>query len=188
MDMNMRTTTHNFRKHLESALSLVKNDPRLLPEDKEDILGFHRHIVAEGLGLARQCKYIGTLRLIYSGSRKPARKWGRSDVEECVRKIESHGYSSWTKHDFRVVIRRFYIWLRGTEDRPPEVKWLKITPGHSNQKLPEEMLTEEEVSKIIAACQKPRDCAFVACLYETGCRPDELGSLHLKNVQADQYG
>jgi integrase/recombinase XerD len=186
--MNERTTTYNYKGQLEATMVRLQKDSGLLPETRSDILGFHRSIVTEGLSLPRQVKYAGTLRLIFSGSRKPARQWTREDIDEFVMKVETGNYSAWTRRDYRVVLRRFYRWLRGTDEYPPEVRRLKVSVSQSDSKLPEEMVSEEEVGRMISASRTPRDAAFLACLYETGCRPDELGSLRIKHVQPDQYG
>jgi len=39
------------------------------------------------------------------------------------------------------------------------------------------MLSEEEIERMINACEHPRDKAMVACLYESGTRISELGAL-----------
>ncbi len=48
--------------------------------------------------------------------------------------------------------------------------------------LPEDLLTEEDVKKIIDVCDNPRDKAFISLLYELGCRIGELGNLRIKHV------
>ncbi len=183
-----RTTTYDFRKLAANAVTNLENDDSVLPANRKEILNFQRHIAAEGLGFARQSKYVCMLRHVFAGCRKPAAKWTKRDVEDFVNRIEAADYSSWTKHDYRVVLKRFFRWLRGTEDYPPEVRALRIGARCMTRKLPEEMLTEEEVGRMVSACQSFRDAAFLACLYETGCRPDELGSLRIKHVHPDQYG
>jgi integrase/recombinase XerD len=55
-------------------------------------------------------------------------------------------------------------------------------------KLPEDMLTEEDVSRLIQMASSPRDKAFVSTLYESGCRISEILFLKFKNVNFDQYG
>jgi len=87
-----------------------------------------------------------------------------------------------------VALKRFYLWLRGKEDYPKEVKWIKTTVKNSNHKLPEELLTEEEILKMIETADHPRDKALISTLYESGCRIGELLALSLKHVKLDQYG
>jgi integrase len=85
-------------------------------------------------------------------------------------------------------LRIFYRWLRQTEDYPPEVKWVKITLKKNNNKLPEEILTKEEVEKLANAADNTRDRAFILTLYESGCRIGELLPIRIKHIQFDEYG
>jgi integrase len=79
--------------------------------------------------------------------------------------------------------------LKGNdEDYPPEIKWLKPRLKNEKHKLPEELLTVEEVERMANATTNPRDKALILVMYETGCRIGELLYLRLKNVQFDNYG
>ena len=78
--------------------------------------------------------------------------------------------------------------MRQTEDYPPEVKWVKITLKKNNNKLPEEILTKEEVEKIANSADNTRDRAFILTLYESGCRIGELLPIRIKHIQFDEYG
>jgi integrase len=85
-------------------------------------------------------------------------------------------------------LKKFFRWLRNSEDYPEEVKWIKARVKNSNPKLPEELLTEDEIRRIVSAAENPRDKTLVLVLYETGCRIGELLSLRIKNIQFDEYG
>ncbi|KCZ71398.1 site-specific recombinase XerD [Candidatus Methanoperedens nitroreducens] len=65
---------------------------------------------------------------------------------------------------------------------------MKISSRKDSRKLPEDMLSEEEIEKMISACEHPRDRALVACLYESGGRISEIGNLKIKHIKFDQYG
>lgn len=89
-----------------------------------------------------------------------------------------------------MVLKTFYRWLKGGEDEqlPKEVSWLKPRIRNRSHKLPEDVLTEDEVLRIAEAATTPRDRALVLVLYESGCRIGELLSLKVKNVSFDDYG
>lgn len=90
----------------------------------------------------------------------------------------------------KVVLKTFYRFLKGGEDEqiPREVAWLKPRMKGRKHKLPEDILSEEEVLKIAQAASTPRDKALVLVLYESGCRIGELLSLKIKNLAFDDYG
>lgn len=67
------------------------------------------------------------------------------------------------------------------------MKWIRVKRSNNN-KLPEELLTEEEVMKLIEATPHTRDKALVAVLWDGGLRIGEAASLKIKNVRFDKYG
>jgi site-specific recombinase XerD/ribosomal protein L40E len=109
----------------------------------------------------------------------------KRDIENLVAGIEQKGYPEWAKHDCKVILRAFYRWLRKC-DYPEEVSWIKIKSSNSH-KLPEELLSFEEVLQMVDAADHVRDKAFILTLYESGCRIGELLCLQIKHVGFDNY-
>jgi integrase len=64
---------------------------------------------------------------------------------------------------------------------------LTMKPAH-NRKLPEDLLTREEVEALINACQNARDRAMISCFYESGARKGELLGTLIKHIQFDDNG
>jgi len=48
--------------------------------------------------------------------------------------------------------------------------------------LPQDLLAEEEIRRLVEAADNPRDRAFIITLYETGGRIGEVGSLRIRDV------
>ncbi len=80
--------------------------------------------------------------------------------------------------------------LEGTENYPERVAWISIRISRSEMPLPSEgdLLTEEDIQKLLHAADHPRDKAFVSMLWESGCRVGEVGNLKLKHNKAMAYG
>ena len=57
-----------------------------------------------------------------------------------------------------------------------------------NSKLPEDLLTEDNVLEMIEVANHLRDKALVATLYETGARIGEMATLKIKHVHFDDFG
>ena len=109
----------------------------------------------------------------------------KEDIFNLVQRIEQSRYSDWTKHDYKAMLRIFYKWLRQTEV-PEEVRWIR--PGRRRKKiLPEELITEEEVKRLVESASSLRDKALILVLYESGCRPGKILTLKIKHVQFDEY-
>lgn len=163
---------HNFSRRLERA-ELSLEEMSLISRRNADLIrGFAKHCAALGLGNPRITKYLNHLKLIAEKLKKDFDKATKEDIEKLVYEIETSNYSPWTKMDYRVIIKRFYRWLRGNdEEYPPEVKWIKTTMKEKDKVLPRDLPTEDEIKRLIDATDNPRDRAFIMTLYETGGGP-----------------
>ena len=96
----------------------------------------------------------------------------------------------------------FYKWLYRDEDKPPsfveKLKNLKVKrpiQEQSRVKKPSDILSVEEVMRMIRACEyeaSPITCkrnkAIIGLLYETGIRAGELLNIKLKDVTPTEFG
>ncbi|MBN1194550.1 MAG: tyrosine-type recombinase/integrase [Methanomicrobiaceae archaeon] len=105
--------------------------------------------------------------------------------------IKGRPFKQNTLHDYILFLKRFYLWMidNGYADVPRE-KVQKIRPPRvdRNTKLPEQLLTKEEIEALIRASLSSRDRALVALLYESGCRIGELARLTWDRIRFDEYG
>ena len=74
------------------------------------------------------------------------------------------------------------------ETYPEKVAWIK--PRHNNRKarLPEELLTKEDIDKLVDATSSVRDKALISMLYDSGCRIGELLTIRIKHATLDSNG
>lgn len=186
--MAKKVDIHGYGARLGNVLKQVKRSKKLSKQDREDILAFADQCAAEGISTGRILKYVYHLRTLSKLLRKSFRNAEREDVMKLVGKLEQSDYREWTKKDFKVLLKKFYKWMRGTDEYPEEVKWIRTTMKSNEKMLPEQILTEEEIGKIAGAADNPRDRALVLVLYESGCRIGELLTLRIKHVQFDDYG
>jgi len=143
----------------------------------------------KGLVQVRVVKYLYTLATIAQWLPEEFNKVTRLDIEKLVNKVERSGYAEWTKHDYRVTLKKFFRWLRHCEDGyPPEVKWIRTTIQKNRTKMPEELLIPEEVQAMITAATTVRDKALIASLYESGCRISKLLNIQMKQIQEHTHG
>jgi len=178
---------HNYQGRLELVLKRIKESP-ISENNKKTIIRFHDNCFSEGLSTARVVRYLYDLIKIENWLGKDFEHAGMEDIKALVCTIEKTSYAEHTKRDLKIILKKFYRWLRGTEEYPPEVRWIKTNIKRNKNKLPEDMLTEDEIEKLINAAEHPRDKALIAVLYESGCRIGELASLKLKNINFDEYG
>ena len=131
--MNRADEVYNYSRTLERELSKLRSNC-LGKENSKTVLRFYKQLTAEGLGIARRIKYLCTLRRIASLLNKPFSKVTKDDIIDFVAKIEQRNYSGWTKHDYKMILKRFYKWLRNfDEGYPPEVSWIRVRSNISNK-------------------------------------------------------
>ena len=152
--------------------------------NKQLILDFVKECSTRELSYARMRFYLAKLWVIIRLlNDKPLDGLSEEDVKNLVSEIRNNGYSDWTIYGYKVVVKQFFRWLKGYQ-----LDWLKITMKNNHEKLPEEILTKDEVERMIANGNSSRDKAIVAVIYESGCRISEFLGIKLKHIQFDDYG
>lgn len=87
------------------------------------------------------------------------------------------------------IVRQFVRWMRGTEDFPPEVKWVKSSRHPDGDALPvDQVLSREDLHALIKSHDSPQGQALLAALYDSGMRAGEFCSLRVCDVAFDAYG
>jgi len=175
-----------LEKRIEKEISSAKNQ-KTLTNYKNDCL-------AQGTSLARVVRTLEDLLKIDKILKKDFELATIDDIKSLIVKLDQavkknqENYSEHTKYGFKISIKKFYKWLRGNDEYPEEVKWIKVRLKLHNNKLPQELLTEEDIKKLVESADNPRDKALVFLLYESGCRIAEILTLKLKHITFDEYG
>jgi len=152
-------------------------------ENRQLILDFVHSMQAHSVKSRRLTKSIHILSIISRLLNKEFKLAEKKDIEVVFALIENSSYADWTKYDFKVVTKRFYKWLLGDDEEYPLcVKWIK-SKEPKNHTLPEELITPEEIKKLIEVTDNPRDRALISLLYESGARIAELLSLKIKHIE-----
>lgn len=178
---------HGYGTRINSALQIIeRNNPN--EDNRADLLEFYEYLVASGLSRGRILKYLYHLQKMGGWLGKSFKDATKKDIIKLVQIIETQDYTPHTKHDYKIVVKRFYQWLRSSDGYPEEVRWIKSTIKMNDSTIPEELLTVEEIKKLIETTEHPRNKAIVSALYESGCRPSEFLSFCIKHVVFDKYG
>ncbi|MFQ5951250.1 MAG: tyrosine-type recombinase/integrase, partial [Candidatus Geothermarchaeales archaeon] len=155
---------------------------------KETIIRFYRRSLAEGLSLVRVSRRLFTTRYLSRMLGKRFQDATKQDVEDLVGKIESKEMSPWTKVDYKKMLKLFYKWLRGTDEPPPEVRWIKCAKNIPPKLLKKDLLTPSEASSIVQAASRVQDKALFSAFYDSGRRPGEIFGLNIGDVEFDTLG
>jgi len=189
--MKKELDIYNYERIIVRELQGIENAD-ICKKNKKLILEFKDYLVRDNISVPRIIKYMGTLKLIALKVGKDFDKLTKKDAEKFVSLIQGNtAFSPWTKQCYKVIFKRFFKWVKKSGDvYPEEVRWIKIKINENEKILPAkgDLLSEEDVKKIIDCAQIPRDKAIVSVLYETGCRIGEIASLQIKNLEFDEMG
>ncbi|MFW6083169.1 MAG: tyrosine-type recombinase/integrase [Thermoplasmatota archaeon] len=175
-------------KSIEKAKENLKNNDDLIEENKEAILGFDRELELNDFSKARRYKYLTRLPKMGAKLDKPFKETEREDIERIILWIKRRtDINSTTKNDYKILLKRFYRWI-GEGKYPECIEWLEINDKNNNDKLPEEMLTEEDIEELIDNALNPRDKALISILWETGARIGELIDLTVGSIEDHKHG
>jgi len=181
---------HHYEEKHQAALRRVEK-ANISVKNKELIFKYHNALILENLSKPRLMKYLETLKMIAQEMNTDLDKATIDDVKKFVAKVQlNSNYSPWTKKTYKIIIRRFYKWLYGTKQFPEIVEWINTKISRSERRLPSEgdLLTENDIQKLLQMTEHPRDKAFISILWEAGARIGEIGTLCMKHVVFDKHG
>jgi len=112
----------------------------------------------------------------------PPEKAEKKDMVRFFSKLRKEGKPQATIATYGRTLKTFYRWL-GRSELTEELP-TKTEPRVTSQ----DILTEEELKRMILSCDNPRDRAFISVLWETGVRVGEYCSLNVGSVMPTDYG
>jgi len=151
-------------------------------ENRKLLLEFNREKTAQGAAEGTRYMYLFcAVKLAKHFGGKSFRTLKKADLIDFFER-----WKAYKSPCLKITLKAFFKWLNnGTY--PETVSWIK-TGGFARRKLPEDILTQEEIKALADSCLNPRDRALILLLYESGARAGELIGLDIKNVKFDEYG
>lgn len=107
-----------------------------------------------------------------------------NDVHLIAERIAAPGkYTPATQSDLRLMLKLLWKAAHGYEgeDRPKEVRWIKVGVPRKDRKHPKR-ITEDELKRMLKVAGV-RDRAILQLLYETGLRPSEILALKKSDLE-----
>lgn len=178
----MRFDIHNFAHRLELVEAGIQA-ARMSRKQRSTILAFRDQMLADGMGLPRIVKYLQSLKVLSDIAPCELQRAKKPEIISLLADIQRSSWSDWTKHDHKLSLRK-YLQFLGREDLASAVV---IGPVH-NRKLPEELITPDDLLALLDAQGRLEDHAFIYVLYESGTRIGELLTLQRKHIRFDSQG
>src|SRR5262249_6391915 len=146
----------------------------------------------------RLIRVIGVLLLAARTLQKDLDAATREDLERLITTWMQRQppYSPETLGTYKVIIKRFYTWLadpKGFTRRSNAaaiVAWINSHVQNKEKKRLQrnDLLTPEEIQRVITAARNLRDKALLSVLWETGGRIAEIGNRRINDVVPADVG
>lgn len=108
--------------------------------------------------------------------------WKKEDVNGFILWMQKE-YSKATVETYKIIIRKFFKW----SGQPDIIAHLKLKKVNNNINR-DDLLTPDDINKLIESTRNPKYKAMVAFLYESGGRIQEVLSVKVKDIQTTDKG
>jgi integrase/recombinase XerD len=152
--------------------------PDILPENYKLLKKHIRHVKNEGRKPRTIINHISILLRFSRWCKKPYVELTDDDFDDYWDTLKMKEV---TKNLHKKLVKTF---LKKINPAAAELKIRRI----QNLVTPDQLLTDDEVYKLIDSTSNARDKALVACLYDSGARKGELLSTLRQNAHFDNYG
>jgi site-specific recombinase XerD/ribosomal protein L40E len=165
----------------------IMSNPGLNEKNRAYVEQHLTHIRAQSLNIRSVVRHLYGIKKLLEGvgPGKDLKTVTRQEIEKAAANVISDPkhYSEDTVVHFFSVWKVFYKWLIGDGIYyPPCVAALKCTVKNKKKLIPEDLLTEQEVLKMLGSARDIRDRFFLSLLYETGCRIGEIMWIRKKDI------
>jgi integrase/recombinase XerD len=189
---NQMRDLYNRKKKLDYWTERIHKD--LYEHDKKDVLKFLEIMQEKDQSILTITRCISIVIQIRKQIDKPLSKATKEDIKAIFRWMDNNRYKVETIEKYRAIIKKFYKMVYGNNEYYPDcVKWFSVKVGkdkHSQERGLDiaEYLEEEEIPILIENTPTVQKKAFLACLYESGSRPEEFLRLSNLDCKIDTNG
>tara|TARA_Y100000310_G_C20655956_1_gene801964 strand:+ start:127 stop:1350 length:1224 start_codon:yes stop_codon:yes gene_type:complete len=160
-------------KHLESE--------ELTKHQRELIEGYNTYSQKQGLDLYTIESRLREFKVFFRDFKVNPKEAKQKDVDKYLNLIGSRDYKDATIKTKKVFLIMFFEWLYGKKkDDIPTIKDIKIK-DNGQFKLPEELISPEEVKRMVQIADNFRDKCLIILLYESAARRGEILQLKIKH-------
>ena len=184
LEDNQMRDLYNRKKKLEYWMAKIYSV--LDRDDKKDVLKFVETMQEKDQSILTITRCISIIIQIRKQIDKPLFEVGKDDIKAIFQWMDNKRYKVETLEKYRAVLKKFYKMVYGNNEYYPDcVKWFSVKVGKDKQSTERrldiaEYLEEGEISILIENTPTLQKKAFLACLYESGSRPEEY--LRLTNL------
>ena len=197
---DLLTNTKNYEMrdlyHRQDKLAywIQRVNTDLQDPDRTDVLRLVEYMQDQERAILWITRCITALLLMRKQLGKPFRHASKDDIRNVLKWMEQKGYKASTNEKFRQVLKLYYKIVYGNNEYYPEqIKWFSVKLGKEKSGKETSMdmaeyLEENEVQKLIDSAPTLQKKTFLACMYESGARPEEFLRLTSSDLRVDSDG
>jgi len=179
MTQGLTEQIYETDKIMANTMRLINADAQISADNKTAIAEFLDGKEAEGLSPNRLIILAASLRRTARLTTASFKQFTEQDARSLIKSLERAPYKDWTK----VTTKKVFKQICRFNKLPSNVygEWLKVSkPPNTLRK--EDLLTSEEINRLVAAAPNDMWRCLLAILAETGARPSEILSLTIRQV------
>jgi len=125
--------------------------------------------------------YIKGLKIVEIFIKKPIEKADKKDLERFIDSISERKPN--TIRQRITTLKIFFKWLK-----KPEIADFPMPKKDGNNLLSSDLLSEDDIEKMVNIADNPRDKALLNVLFDSACRKSEILNLNIEDFVADSDG
>lgn len=177
----------DFEDRLAETVGRIEDSEDIHPANKDFLTDYKRDRKLDGIKAPTIERDLSALKVQAEWLDGPFDEMDTDDVKDLVEYIHTRYDNDYTRSIHKRALRNVFGWMNGGE-HPEETEWIQTYVSKGNGKLPEGLLTKDDVKAQIEAAYNERDKAFIAMLYETGARIGELIDLTVGAIEDRKNG
>jgi integrase/recombinase XerD len=184
----------SYNRKEKLAHWILKAKTELEEPDRKHVLEFVEYMQEKDKSILWIISGIIALIYIRRQLDKSFVDWKKEDIKSLFAWMDTKSYKASTHEKFRKILKIFHKVVFGKNEFHPEtVNWFSTQIGkdkknHERDLDIAEYLEENEVPRLINAAPTVQKKAFLACMYESGARPEEFLRLTNIDVKFDTNG
>jgi site-specific recombinase XerD len=167
---------------------ILKAKTELEEPDRTHVLQFVEYMQEKDNSILWIVRCITALIYIRRQLDKPFVDCKKEDIKSLFAWMDTKNYKASTHEKFRKILKIFYKVVFGKNEFHPEpVNWFSTQIGKEKKSQERDLdireyLEENEVPLLIDAASTIQKKAFLACMYESGARPEEFLRLTNRSI------
>ena len=183
-----------YSRQKRLAYWIKRIDTDLQEPDKTDILKLVQHMQDKDRSILWIVRCITVSIQMRKHIQKNFNESTEKDIRLLFKWMDEQNYKASTHEKFRKILKFFYKLSYGNNEYYPEqVKWFSVNVGKERRSKEinidiAEYLEEQEIKQLLDGAPTLQKKAFLACMYESGARPEEFLRLTNLDIKLDSKG